>query len=308
MDTEQKMVSDDAAGAVPKMPPVGPVVIVSLIYLAFSILLPIHRFEFHHIGPLVGFLIVTVPTVLFMLLQLTLSLSLVRLSLSPGRFAILGVVGLIAWFLVLRFFSVAHPTSYEQYLVVRVTRFALLGLTETFAITCFGAVLSRIIRERSLLLPVALIAMPIDYIGAMTPSGFTHDMVAHAGKIVDSVSVSVPAVTVHGMSVGPLAFIGPGDVLFMAMFFAAVRRFELAEKKTFWWMFALLSISMIIAIRFFPVAALVPMGLAVIIANANQVKLKREEAFAVLYAGGLILILVCLFYWSTHHYLFHHHH
>jgi hypothetical protein len=167
---------------------------------------------------------------------------------------------------------------------------------------------SLIVKDRNLLLPVALIAMPIDFLGAMTPQGFTHDVVKHAPNIVASVSVSVPKITAHGASIGPIAFIGPGDVLFMALFFAAVQRFKMAERATFWWMYALLSISMIAVINFnFPVGALVPMGLAVIIANFSYLKLKRSEVFAVAYAGALVLGLVCLFFWFSHRYLFHSH-
>ena len=53
----------------------------------------------------------------------------------------------------------------------------------------------------------------------------------------------------------------------------------------------------------FNIAALVPMGLAVLIANARYFKLKREEVFATLYAGLLIIALVTgfyLFYSHTH--------
>jgi hypothetical protein len=137
-------------------------------------------------------------------------------------------------------------------------------------------------------------------------------MIMHAPKFVSSVSVSVPKITAqtaHGVSIGPIAFIGPGDVLFMALFFAAVQKFRLAERATFWWMYGLLTISMILVIRLpdFEVGALVPMGLAVIIANFRLIKLKRDEVFAVGYAGILVLILVGFFFWSSHRYLFHSH-
>jgi len=281
--------------------------IILALYLAFSILLPLHRFDFRHLDPAVRILLVIVPTALFMLLQLLLSVSLVRLKLTSGLLVAVGLLSVLVWLTVLEFFHPYHRVNYDTWLVFRLSRYALLSVFLTISITCFGSLLSLIIKERSLLLPVALIAMPIDYLGAMTPTGFTHDMVEHASKIVSSVSVSVPAVSAHGVSISPIAFIGPGDVLFMAMFFAAVQRFELAERATFWWMYGLLTLSMIIAIRFFPVAALVPMGLAVIVANAAKIKLKREEVFAVLYAGALIIVLVCLFYWSSHKYLFHSH-
>jgi hypothetical protein len=280
-----------------------------IIYLAFCILLPLPRFDFELINRPTRALLVIVPTLAFMLLQLWLSISIVHLRLRSWQNALLSLVTFVVWVIVLLF---VHPTLSMPHfvrLLTVVNRFALLGAALTFCLTCLGSLLSLIIREKNILLPVALIAMPIDYLGAMTPTGFTHDMVMHASKIVSNVSVSVPQVTVHGFSISPIAYIGPGDVLFMALFFAAVQRFDLSERKTFWWMYSLLSISMLLVVRLsnFPIGALVPMGLAVIIANIRAIKLKRDEVFAVAYAGALILVLVIVFFTLSHRFLFHAH-
>jgi hypothetical protein len=286
------------------------VFLIVAIYFSFSVLLPLPRFDIRHVNGIIGALLVLVPTAIFMLLQLLLSLSIVQLKLSAGKSTALAVACLAVWITVLAYFHPYHRVDYETLIFFRLCRFALLGIFLTLSITCLGCLLSLIIKEPALLLPVALIAMPIDYLGAMTPIGFTHDMVAHASKFVSSVSVAVPTISVHGVSISPIAYIGPGDVLFMSMFFACVQRFSLAERGTFWWMYGLLTFSMIVVItatRPFPIAALVPMGLAVIIANLGLIKLKREEIFAVVYAGIMILVIVCVFYFYSHRHFIHMH-
>ena len=143
--------------------------------------------------------------------------------------------------------------------------------------------------------------MPIDYIGAMTPTGYTHDMVAHHPNIVQAVSVSVPVF--HG--VAPIGFIGPGDVLFIAFFLAVVQNLELNQKGTFWLMFVLLTLTMfVVSVYSLNVAALVPMGFAVLIANFRYFRLQRSEVFASIYAGLIVLVVVTAFYAYSHHHLF----
>jgi hypothetical protein len=287
------------------------VAIIVAIYLAFSILLPIHRFNFDHLSRFEQALLIVIPTAVFMLLQLSLSLSIIKCALTNKWQVIVAIVGLVVWFGIL-LLRPSRSFGVEEFLLFYLTKQALLGLCLTFSLTNFGSLLSLIIKDKNLLLPVALIAMPIDFVGAMTSAGFTHDLVAHAPKFVSSVSVSVPAVTSvssHGISIGPIAFIGPGDVLFMALFFATVQRFNLAERATFWWMYALLTVSMILVVQLpnFAVGALVPMGIGVIIANSGKIRLKRDELFAVVYASALVLVIVGFFFWSSHRYLFHSH-
>ncbi len=282
---------------------------LAILYLTFSIVLPLHRFDFDQMPGIEQAALIILPTIVFMFLQLLLTQSMVQLRLTNGLCAATAFAGIAIWVAFTMLAFRRHGLHHEILLFVFS---ALTGLSLTIALTCLGTLLSLIVKERNLLLPVALIAMPIDFLGAMTSSGFTHDMVKHSPKFVSSVSVSVPGITTHtshGIGIGPIAFIGPGDVLFMALFFSAVQRFEMAEKSTFWWMYALLTFSMILVLRVpnFAVGALVPMGLAVIIANASQIKLQREELFAVAYAGVLVLILVGFFFWSSHRYIFHSH-
>lgn len=260
-------------------------------YLAFGLLLPWVPLPRHR-PPLAALLaLVALATAAFMLLQLWLAQAVVSLKPRAGVSALLMVLSVVSLIAINRF----APGS---------VRLLLVNLAITSGCAFFGILLSRIIREPNVLLPVALVAMPIDYLGAMTPIGFTQNMVARHPEIVKNVSVTVPAVggaARHHGGLAPLAFIGPGDALFMAFFFAVALRLHLNVRGTFWWTYGLLTATMLLVLATdINIAALIPMGLAVLFANFRYFRLKREEVFATLYAGVLILALVSGFYFYSH--------
>ncbi len=288
----------------PKVPQSAPrlAFLAVLAYVAFDMLLPLLHVPLRGLQAWEGLLLLVVPTAVFMLLQLWLSRTLVDLNPRPAISLALMLVSVLAWFAVLMYVRPHRDWSYPVDYFLVLLRPLLLGLSITTACTFFGVLLSRIIREPNVLLPVALIAMPIDYIGAMTPVGFTQNAVKQHPSIVQAVSVPVP--TVGGLH--PIAFIGPGDALFMAFFFAIVLRFSMNARGTFWWMYGLLTAAMLIVLTIgLPIAALVPMGLAVVIANYRFFKLKREEVFAVIWASIVVLAAVIGFYFYSHTHFFH---
>ncbi len=271
--------------------------IALLAYFAFNLLLPlVPPLPF----PLLAILGV-LSTAVFMLLQLWLTQSLVNLRVRP-LFCGLLMLLFAALFLVSLFFVYPHKSwSAAVNAPLFIVTPLLRGLTITLSCAFFGILLSRIIREPNVLLPVALVAMPIDYLGAMTSIGFTQNVVTQNPHLVQALSVPVPAVgsnSQHHGALHAIGFIGPGDALFMAFFFAVVLRLNMNIRGTFWWMYGLLTLTMFVVLSplGFSIAALVPMGLAVLTANFRYFKLKREEIFATLYAGLLIIALVTGFY------------
>ena len=273
------------------------------LYLAFGLLLPRVPLPPLRQLPLEArAALLIVPTAVFMLLQLWLAWALVRLAPAPRRAALLTCVAVGLWLVTL---LCVHPYPALP-LGINIALFwlhpTLMGFGITLAGAWGGVLLSRIVRERNVLLPVALVAMPIDYLGAMTPVGFTHNAVTNAPAVVHAVSVPVPVM--HGLYIN--ALIGPGDVLFIAFFFAAILRLHMNGRGTFWLMYALLTVALLLVLFFnYPIAALVPMGVAVVAANRAYFTLKREEYFAMLYAGLLVVTLVVGFYFYTHHHVFH---
>ena len=275
-------------------------------YLAFDLLLPRVPLP-HHLSPLTAVGLVFATTAPFMLLQLWLAQAVVNLKLRPLISAALMVSFAALWFAIVWYVRPHRSWAYGSNEVIFILRPILLGLTITLGCAFFGILLSPIIREPNVLLPVALVAMPIDYIGAMTPIGFTQNAVANNPHLVQALSVPVPTVGsgAHHGALHPIAFIGPGDALFMAFFFAVVLRLNLNTRGTFWGMYGLLTATMLLVLfKGLNIAALIPMGLAVVIANCHFFRLKREEVFATIYAAGLIIVLVTGFYFYSHSHFF----
>lgn len=282
-----------------------------LAYVAFDVGLPLIPVSLHGLPHglrlVLAIALLVVPTSIFMLLQLWVAQMIVALRWPLGRVVLGAAASVVLWFTVLVFVHPVKGMTVNQFQDILLVKSTGLGLFLTLALAFLGILLSRIIREPNVLLPVALIAMPIDYVGAMTSVGFTHAVEQHAPSVVSNVSVPVP--TIGGMhsalGVHPLAFIGPGDGLFIAFFFAAVQTMALNWRGTFWWMYALLTIAMLMVLGWgFPIAALVPMGLAVIVANVRFFHFKRSELFAMGYAILLVLVVVGAFYMTSHHLLF----
>jgi hypothetical protein len=137
----------------------------------------------------------------------------------------------------------------------------------------------------------------------MMPVGFTANVIAAHPEVVRAVSVPVPTVG----SLSASGYVGPGDALFLGFFFSLIYRLNMNKAGTFWLTYVLLSITMVLVQVFnFNVAALFPMGLAVIGANIRYFRYSREEAFAMFYAGAITLIAAIGFFMYTNHHLFHH--
>jgi|GEM_PF-578554 len=282
----------------PKCSPVQTAGLALLAYVAFNLLLPSVPLP-HHKPPLAVIIsLVLSSTLAFMLLQLWLALAVVAVRPRPvvsGLLAIAcSVLGAGLFVLSLRY-GMHRPPVWIEF---------GQGLAVTLGCTFLGILLSPIIREPNVLLPVALVAMPIDYLGAMTAIGFTKQMVEKHPSIVKGVSVPVPSIggAAHHAGLAPIAFIGPGDVLFVAFFFAVVLRLNMNVRGTFWGIYGLLTATMVYVLSpgSINVGALVPMGIAVLVANFAYFKLKREEVFATIYATILVLVLVTGFYFYAH--------
>ena len=274
-----------------------------LAYLAFNLLLPLIPIHPQRLSVGAALVLLVIPTALFMLLQLWLARALVGLRPSIAVSLALSVLSVLAWLLVLLFVHLHRGWPLAANFSVQLLKPLLLGFGITLACTFLGIALSRIVREANVLLPVALVAMPIDYIGAMTPIGFTQNAVHQHPNMVRAVSIPVP--TVGGLH--PIGFIGPGDALFLAFFFAVVQRLGLNMRGTFAWMYGLLTLTMLLVLTTgINIAALIPMGLAMLIANWSAFRLQRSEVFATLYAIILVLVLAVAFYAYSHTHFFRH--
>lgn len=159
---------------------------------------------------------------------------------------------------------------------------AAASLFMIFAATALGYLVSFILREPNILLPVGALAAGIDVWSVMI--GPTMKALKSVPHVVSSVSVAMPAPGSAATGYQPISFIGPADFIFLAMFLGAIYRMNLEPNRTFWIAFPILSIGMAVVLTgLFPsgLPGLVLIAGSVILANYRRFKLKRDEILAV---------------------------
>lgn len=169
-----------------------------------------------------------------------------------------------------------------------------------------GAGVGRVIKHPNTLLAAAGFALFFDIV--MVTMGTVAVLLRKSPQTIANFSVgggpSLPAAR-------PLPWIsyvtiGPADVLFLALFLAAIVILRLSERATVAWMFALLATALVVVQLFaLPVPALAPMGVAVLIANARHGRFTREEKYALVYGGGFALALAAILVIGARHVLGH---
>jgi hypothetical protein len=174
---------------------------------------------------------------------------------------------------------------------------SLTSLLMIIAASAFGYMLSFILRNKNILMPVAAFAPFIDiWTVFFGPTGHALKTAPH---VVRAVSVAMPAPPSVGQGVQPASFVGPADLIFLAMFFGALYRLNMEPRRTFWLLFPAMTFAMVAlaAIPLIPglrsvnlpgLPALVFIGLAFIIGNYKHFKLKRDEWIAM----GIVALLL----------------
>ncbi|MEN6305540.1 MAG: hypothetical protein ABFD96_22650 [Armatimonadia bacterium] len=252
-------------------PPVWRVLLYALLALGLLSGLPYVR----GVPPLVG---TAVATVVFLLLSLLIIREMARFPLAPLWDFMGALVSLSLWY-------AAGPYA-EQYPSLKPLLAALAGLLFMVACVFFGRLLSLIVRERNMMLPVAIMAGLADVFTVfMGPTG---EALKHAPKLVEKLSVGIPQVgsatgAAGGAGLATIATAGLGDFIFLAFFFAGMYRFGLRERRTFWVIFVavLLGMGAVLLLPAVPALPLLPfIVLGFLIANAGTFKLSRQEKVA----------------------------
>lgn len=164
------------------------------------------------------------------------------------------------------------------------------------AASAFGYLVSMILRHPNIILPVAAFAPFIDVWTVLV--GPTSKAIENAPHVVHTISAAIPAPGGASTGFQPMSFIGPADFIFIAMFFAAIYRLKMNPVGTFWVLFPILTLSMgaVLAGLFPPgLPALVPIGLAVLVANRRHFKLKRDEYVALGIVAALLAASIIVF-------------
>ena len=239
--------------------------------------------------------------ILFTLLQLTYHAA--RLPLRSGPLIALGVALALpmATVLLLQYYHLPSPLSLEL---------TANNLFLPIAAALAGAGIGRIIKHPNTLIAGAGFATFFDFV--VVTIGPVAQLMKSKSNIIAAVSLgagtqvatnvpNLPAWMRGHPAAEPITgvTIGPADVLFLALFQAAVYQLRLSSRATFWWMFGLLMLALaLVDVTSLRVPALVPMGVAVLIANARHAAFTKTEkrdlvigaVFAVFCAGIIVYV------------------
>jgi len=184
-----------------------------------------------------------------------------------------------------------------------------LGATASvlFMLACvlFGRLVSRLVREPNLLLPVLITAAVADVFTVTV--GPTHMALEKADKVVRSLSVAVPQAGsaagkegVAGLTVA--ASIGLGDFIFAALFLTAAWRhgLEVRTATLAAAFLAVLGMSLVLLVPQIPALPLLPfIVVGVLVPNAGRFRLSSQEKLALAVGGVFLVLLLGGFYLAT---------
>ncbi len=155
-----------------------------------------------------------------------------------------------------------------------------------------GVLISRLVREFKLLLPMGVALAMVDMY-AVFGGGIV--AAAESGKnrlaqtAMTALTVQLPTTQPKsGAAPFPL-LIGFADFLFIALFFACFVRFQIPSRKTFLTLYVVLFLYMgLVFLNGWVLPALVPIAVVVIGMNLRRFRYERSEAFALFYAGLIL--------------------
>lgn len=146
-----------------------------------------------------------------------------------------------------------------------------------------GMLVARAVKEPNMLVPIAPVLALVDIATVLSPVGIAKQVMDKAPEVFEKVAVKVPSV---GSAV-PLAFMGPADVLFVAMFFAVLHRAGFHAKATLLWLIPTLVGYMLFVLllggvsvggfRLSGLPALVPVAAVILIVNRGCFTLSASE-------------------------------
>jgi len=177
--------------------------------------------------------------------------------------------------------------------VINIPQKGFISLITIFLCTGLGTLISFLIREKNMLVPVMLCCAFID-VWTVTV-GFVSKTLQKTPHIVSAVSTEVPMIGSKGFR--PLSTIGPGDFIFVALVFACVFRYKMNVKLNFWLMFSILTLGMLLIVfGVLPaLPALICVAIAALLANRKEFTLSKQEKLYIGIVFSFLLILMLVF-------------
>lgn len=248
-----------------------------------------------------------IATLLFMCLQIALVFQLVRGGhWSWGLWMLTGGVAYVVLLEIMRqnwgWFPRPAPGEVPSWLVWQALYGAAINFSITVAAVGFGRLLSMLIREPNLLAPVVPFAAVVDVMTVFAPGGFVKQTLERAPEVVQKASVALPQLgsAAAFSRVMPVAFIGVGDFIFMAMYAACLYKFKINPLPTLIGFVLILTLYMAL-ILFYPgiwkLPALVPLAAVFLVVNWKHFKLTpSEKAASVVVTLCATAVIAWLFY------------
>ncbi|MCG9894080.1 MAG: hypothetical protein MH204_01220, partial [Fimbriimonadaceae bacterium] len=144
---------------------------------------------------------------------------------------------------------------------------------------------------------------------------FTSQMVQGNSQIFQSVAAQVPTAREaprpeappeeRAPRVVPAAYIGPADFIFSMAFFACLFRLRMKVRETVRWLIPVLVfyLGLVFFTPFGMLPALVPIGLTVLIVNAREFTMTRDEKLGVWIVSVVSVALAVLGVWQRVNYV-----
>ena len=162
-----------------------------------------------------------------------------------------------------------------------------------------GAVIASILRDKNILIPVAIFLVGFDIFLVLTPLGITQRIMKENPNILSNVAMQIPKTTsvTHAASSATVAsagLVGPADLVFLGVFFLAMFKFNMRPKETLKLMVpVLIGYMVLVLFTGWALPALVPIGLVTLLVNRREFSLNNDEKIstfvvAILIAGILI--------------------
>lgn len=210
--------------------------------------------------------------------------------LVPG--ALLHVAGVLL-------FGAVAPEGFGSVLVQAIGQTGILLWT-----LGLGVLLALFIRDKNLMIPVAIFLIGFDMFLVFNPSAPTAFLMRQGGVNAQAVLMTVPLIKEQGSPKGRvenLAYVGPADLLFSAAFFTLLARFRMRSRQTANWLIPVLAAYLVVVI-FFGTAtigplslsmlpAMVPIGLTVLLVNRREFKLEKQEVLGVVLVAVMAVAL-----------------
>ena len=176
------------------------------------------------------------------------------------------------------------------------------GLIMVAAAVSIGVAISRLVKEFKMLLPIAVMLALVDlYVvfggGLVTQAQHGNAAAAH---LMNSLTVKLP--TAHpAQGVAPMQLaVGFADYLFIGLFFGCFASFRVPAKRTFTVLFITLALYMtVVAFKNIALPALVPIAVVVVGMHLKRFNYKRDELFALLYAGLIVGAIGAFFFFKS---------